>query len=110
MPGPVQAAAAAALADEEHVLAQKELYRARRAVLRPAVEAFGARIDHSEAGLYLWATRDEDCWDTIDALARLGIIAGPGVFYGEAGAQHVRIALTATDDVIEEAARRLRGS
>lgn len=110
MPGPVQAAAAAALADEEHVLAQKELYRARRAVLRPAVEAFGARIDHSEAGLYLWATRDEDCWDTIDALARLGIIAGPGVFYGEAGAQHVRIALTATDDVIEEAARRLRGA
>lgn len=109
MPGPMQAAAIAALKDEAHVREQKELYRARRAVLRPAVEAFGARIDHSEAGLYLWATRDEDCWDTIEALAQRGIIAGPGAFYGEAGARHVRIALTASDDVIREAADRLRG-
>lgn len=109
MPGPIQAAAVAALQDEAHVQEQKERYRARRDVLRPAVEAFGARIDRSEAGLYLWATRDEDCWDTIAELADRGIIAGPGAFYGEAGRRHVRIALTAADDVIAEAAARLRG-
>src|SRR5699024_1119068 len=108
VPGPVQAAMVAALEDEDHVVAQKELYRARRDALRPAVEAFGARVDHSEAGLYLWVTRDEDCWETIGALAGVGIIAGPGEFYGEAGARHVRIALTASDDAIGTAAARLR--
>lgn len=108
VPGPIQAAMVAALADEEHVQEQKARYRARRNTLRPAVEAFGGRIDHSEAGLYLWVTRDEDCWDTIAALAERGIVAGPGAFYGDAGRAHVRIALTASDEAIEAAAARLR--
>ena len=66
------------------------------------------RIDHSEAGLYLWATRDEDCWTTIDWLAGLGIVAAPGSFYGPAGARHVRLALTATDERIAAAVERLQ--
>ena len=33
----------------------------------------------------------------------------PGAFYGEAAAGHVRVALTATDERVAEAARRLRG-
>jgi aspartate/methionine/tyrosine aminotransferase len=78
-------------------------------VLADAVRAAGARIEHSEAGLYLWVTRDEDCWTTIDWLAGLGIVAAPGSFYGPAGSQHVRMALTATDERIAAAAERLRG-
>ena len=92
VPTPVQAAMAAALADDEHVAGQRERYRVRRDRLAAAVRAAGARIDHSEAGLYLWVTRDEDCWTTIDWLAGLGIVAAPGSFYGPAGAQHVRLA------------------
>jgi succinyldiaminopimelate transaminase len=107
VPGPVQAAMAAALADDDHVLAQRELYGARRATLASAVTAAGLRIDDSVAGLYLWATRDEDCWDTIAWLADLGVLAAPGAFYGEAGRRHVRIALTATDERIQSAALRL---
>ncbi len=110
VPGPVQNAMVAGLSDQPHVREQKENYRRRREVLEPAVRDFGLRIDHSEAGLYLWSTADEDCWTTIGRLADLGIIAGPGVFYGEAGEQHVRIALTATDDVIATAASRLRSA
>ncbi|MYM20806.1 succinyldiaminopimelate transaminase [Brevibacterium sp. 5221] len=109
VPGPVQAAMVAGLRDQDHVRAQKDAYRRRRAVLEPAVRAFGLRIDDSEAGLYLWSTAGEDCWTTIGRLADLGIIAAPGIFYGEAGSQHVRIALTAPDDVIAAAAERLRG-
>ena len=71
------------------------------------VRAAGARIEHSEAGLYLWITRDEDCWATVDWLAGLGIVAAPGTFYGPAGARHVRMALTATDERIATAAERL---
>ena len=48
---------------------QRERYAARRAVLLPAVRAAGFTVEHSEAGLYLWCTRDEPCWDTTGRLA-----------------------------------------
>jgi succinyldiaminopimelate transaminase len=107
VPGPVQDAMTAALADDAHVEAQRSRYGARRERLAAAVRASGARIDHSEAGLYLWVSRDEDCWTTIDWLAGLGIVAAPGTFYGPAGGQHVRMALTATDERIDAAVERL---
>ncbi len=110
VPAPVQAAMAAALGDDAHVDAQRERYRARRALLRPALESAGFRIDHSEAGLYLWATAGEDAWSTLDRLADLGILAGPGHFYGAHHPEHVRFSLTAPDERIEAAARRLAGS
>ena len=106
-PLPVQRAAETAWNDDVHVEEQRLRYLGRREVLRPALEAAGFRIDHSEAGLYLWATRDEDCWETAAALAELGILVAPGDFYGERGARHVRLALTAPDDVIAGAAQRL---
>jgi aspartate/methionine/tyrosine aminotransferase len=109
VPGPVQDAMAAALADDAHVTEQRERYRARRTRLLDAVRRAGARVDHSEAGLYLWVTRDEDCWATIDWLAGLGIVAAPGAFYGAAGSRHVRLALTATDERIDAAVERLAG-
>ena len=107
VPGPVQAAMVAALDDDAHEAEQKVRYRARRDRLRPAVEAAGLRVDHSEAGLYLWATRDEPCRDTVDWFAERGVLVAPGEFYGPSGARHVRVALTATDDTIDEAVRRL---
>ncbi len=107
VPWPVQQAMLAALTDDEHVAAQKERYRLRRDRLRAALEGFGLRVDHSEAGLYLWSTLDQDCWETVAALADRGILVAPGSFYGAAGARHVRIALTATDERIEAAAERL---
>jgi aspartate/methionine/tyrosine aminotransferase len=89
------------------VAVQKRRYAARRAALRAAVEAFGLRVDHSDAGLYLWATAGDDCWETVGALADRGILVAPGAFYGEAGRGHVRIALTATDERIATAVDRL---
>ena len=110
VPDPVGQAMIAALGDDEHVQAQKALYRARRERLLPAIEGAGFRIDHSEAGLYLWATEGRDAWESMGRLAELGILAGPGVFYGDAFPQHVRFSLTASDERIEQAARRLEAS
>ena len=107
MPAPQQAAMVAALDDDVHVEEQHARYAARRTSLRAAFEAAGFRIDHSEASLYLWATRDEDCWTTVASLAELGILVAPGAFYGRAGARHVRVALTATDERVEAASTRL---
>jgi aspartate/methionine/tyrosine aminotransferase len=109
VPFPIQAAMTAALNDDRHVGEQADRYRARRAVLKPAVIEAGLRVDDSAAGLYLWATRDEDARVTHHWLAQRGILAAPGDFYGPAGATHVRIALTASDEQIAQAARRLRG-
>ncbi|MEK6438060.1 succinyldiaminopimelate transaminase [Pseudonocardia sp. T1-2H] len=107
VPHPVQAALAAAASDDAHVQAQVALYDGRRARLRAAVEAFGLRVDHSEAGLYLWATAGRPCRETVQALAERGILVAPGEFYGDAGAEHVRIALTASDERIDAAVARL---
>lgn len=105
LPTPVQAALAAALGDQTHVEEQRQRYSRRRALLRPALEAAGYRVEHSEGSLYLWCTRNEDCRASIDHLAGLGILAAPGDFYG--ASQFVRVALTATDERIEAAASRL---
>ncbi|MFC4905197.1 succinyldiaminopimelate transaminase [Kocuria oceani] len=107
VPAPVQEAMRVALGDDAHVHAQKALYRARRDRLVPAVEAFGLRVEHSEAGLYLWCTAGEDTWSTVQRLAERGVVVGPGVFYGTAGEGYVRLALTATDERIDAAAQRL---
>ena len=113
VPGPVQAAVTVALGDDAHVAAQREVYRARRTRLLSGLEAAGLDIDGSQAGLYLWARpagAPQDCWTTVADLAALGILAAPGAFYGAAAAGHVRLALTAPDERIAEAAARLGGS
>ena len=107
MPGPQQRAMIAALGDDRHAEEQHERYAARRLLLRGALERAGFRIDHSEASLYLWATRDEDCWDTVAALAERGVLVAPGSFYGPSGSRHVRVALTATDERVGAAVERL---
>jgi succinyldiaminopimelate transaminase len=107
LPAPQQAAMIAAFADDAHVEEQHARYAARRTALRAALEGAGFRIDHSEASLYLWATRDEPCWETVRWLADRGILAAPGDFYGVAGARHVRVAFTATDERIAAAVERL---
>ncbi|MEN0129974.1 MAG: succinyldiaminopimelate transaminase [Brevundimonas sp.] len=111
VPAPVQAAMVVALDDDAHVAEQRERYRRRRTVLRAALEGAGYVVDSSSAGLYLW-TRPElgnqDSWATVGDLASLGILAAPGAFYGDR--EHVRIALTATDERIDEAAARLSGA
>jgi succinyldiaminopimelate transaminase len=107
MPGPVQAAMVAALDDDDHERQQRDRYERRRAALMPALKSAGLAVDHSEAGLYIWATRGEPCRDTVGWFAQRGILVAPGEFYGPAGAQHVRVALTATDERIAAAVQRL---
>ena len=100
--------AAAARGDDAHVAVQRARYGGRRARLCPALQAAGWRVTHSEAGPYLWASHPcYDGWESVAVLARLGILVAPGVFYGEAGRDHVRVALTATDDRVGAAVERL---
>ena len=107
VPRPVQEVMVAVLGDAAHVEEQRERYASRRARLRPALEAAGFAVHHSEAGLYLWATRGEDSRTTLAWLAERGILVAPGDFYGEAARSFVRLALTATDERVDAAVERL---
>ena len=104
---PVQAAMISALGDEKHVNEQADRYAHRRSVLRPALESLGFKVEHTEAGLYIWCTRGEADMDSVAFLADRGVLVTPGHFYGDAGAQYIRVALTATDDEITRAAARM---
>jgi succinyldiaminopimelate transaminase len=107
VPTPVQAAMVAALDDDAHEHEQRARYERRRAALLPALQSGGLTVDDSEAGLYIWGTRGEPCRDTLAWLAQRGILVAPGEFYGPRGSQHVRVALTATDERISAAVQRL---
>jgi aspartate/methionine/tyrosine aminotransferase len=110
MPRPVQAAMIAALSDDAHAAEQKTRYAARRAILAGGLTAAGFRIEHSEAGLYLWATRPGlDCWAACELLAtECGMLVGPGSMYGPEGNDYIRVALTVTDERVATAGDRLR--
>jgi succinyldiaminopimelate transaminase len=110
VPGPVQAAMIAALNDDAHAIEQKARYAARRSILAAGLTAAGFRIEHSEAGLYLWATRPGlDCWAACELLAtECGLLVGPGSMYGPEGNAYIRVALTATDERVATAGDRLR--
>ncbi|MCW2632810.1 MAG: succinyldiaminopimelate transaminase [Pseudonocardia sp.] len=104
---PVQAAMCAALDDDEHIAEQAARYSSRRARLRVGLRAFGLTVEHSAAGLYLWATGAEPGRVTVDRLAKLGVLVAPGEFYGPAGASYIRVAATAHDYRIDAAVQRL---
>lgn len=107
VPGPVQAAAAAALHDDAHVEVQRARYSKRRSLLAAALAVAGFELELSNAGLYLWMTRGESCWESVSWLAERGILVAPGSFYGPAGEHHIRVALTATDERVAAAVKRL---
>jgi succinyldiaminopimelate transaminase len=107
VPAPVQEAMRVALGDDHHVAAQRQRYAGRRERLWAALLGAGFAIDHSQAGLYLWATRDEPSWDSVAWFADRGILVAPGEFYGAAGRRHVRVAITASDERVSAAVARL---
>lgn len=112
VPAPVQAAMVAALNDDAHVAVQRETYRRRREALLEATAAVGLTNDPaSVAGLYLWLKGPDSMrTDLLGAFAELGIVVAPGDFYGEAGAERIRMSLTGTDERVAAACERLRSA
>ena len=105
---PIQAATVAALGDDTHVQEQRERYAARRTALRDGPR--GPRLPHrAQRGqpLPLGDHGTSPAGTRSAHLADLGILVAPGDFYGPAGGRFVRVALTATDERVEAAAKRL---
>lgn len=109
VPGPVQAAAAVALADHNHVEGQRATYLGRLRRGAELLAAMGIAVELPRGGFYLWAPApDGDGWSLARRLAdEAGILASPGEFYGPAGAGHVRLAMVRSIDALEMVAVRL---
>ena len=129
VPGPTQAAAVAALADQQHVEIQRERYHSRLQRLAKLLERLGVAAQMPQGGFYLWvpaptggtgaavpgdaseaasgdasgaAVPTGDAWEFVRHLAdKLGLVVAPGEFFGPAGSGYVRIAAVATDQQME---------
>ncbi len=108
-PGPVQAAAVAAFADEGHVEMQREIYHQRLELMRRITAMLDSEAEMPGGGFYLWAPAPGgDAWAFARRLAtEAGVLVSPGEFYGTQGAGHVRIALVQPDDRLALAATRM---
>ena len=102
---PVQQAMIAALSDNNHAVEQAERYARRRSRLISAFSEIGFTIEHSQAGLYIWCSKNEDCFKTVEWFANLGILVTPGSFYGSN--KFIRVALTTSDENIDEVVKRI---
>jgi succinyldiaminopimelate transaminase len=103
----VQRAAAVAWADERHVDAVRALYRAKRDVLLPVLEAGGLRSAGGDATFFLWLDAGPDADAVAERLLAGGIVVAPGSFFGPAGTGYLRLALVPTLADCERAAARL---
>ncbi|MGI8761213.1 MAG: aminotransferase class I/II-fold pyridoxal phosphate-dependent enzyme [Jatrophihabitantaceae bacterium] len=108
-PGPVQAAAAVALGDDEHVERQRSRYLARLVRLRELAIAAGYPVELPAGAFYLWVPAPGgDAWAAARDLAeRAGVVVSPGEFYGSDATGWFRIAAVQPADRIELAASRL---
>jgi succinyldiaminopimelate transaminase len=109
VPGPVQAAAVVAWGDDDHVEAQREVYRRRLARLRDVLAAVDVEAPSPDGGFYLWGRApDGDAWRLAKRLAvEGGALVTPGEFFGPGGSPYVRVAAVQPDDRVELVARRL---
>jgi succinyldiaminopimelate transaminase len=109
VPGPVQAAATVALADDVHVDEQRARYRRRLDVMVGALQECGFSIDLPGGSFYLWVPAPDGDGAALTRwfAERAGLLVTPGATYGPDGAGHVRLALVQPDADIDRAVERL---
>ena len=108
IPGPAQAAGAAALRDQDHVDVQAARYHRRLEALVDVLVSLGVAAEMPEGGFYLWVDAPEgDEMALVRRLAaELGVLTSPGTVFGPDGAGRVRVAAVVTDDDLEVVCRR----
>ena len=109
----VQIAAAEALngygAETEEII---RVYTARRDLLVQAIRAAGLEVEPPKATFYLWVGVPSGYTSAQFAahlMEKSGIVATPGIGFGDSGEGYIRFSLTVGEDRLREAATRLKG-
>lgn len=107
--GAVQDAGIAALNSPREVVDEiRQVYQQRIDILYRALRDIGLELERPRATLYLWAWVGGSSIDyAAELLERTGIVATPGVGFGEHGEGYIRFSITRETKRVEEAARRL---
>lgn len=110
VPGPIQAAATVAWADDAHVAVQRARYAERRIYARSRLAEAGLVDAGGPSSFYLWlrsADPAEDGWELTARLAETGTLVAAGDLYGEGGGGHARMALVEPLERLEVAFDRM---
>lgn len=107
----VQKAGITALdSSQQCVTDMNNVYKQRRDTLLKGLDAMGLDVNPPKATFYVWA-RVPEKYSSIDfsslLLEEAGIVATPGVGFGDYGEGYIRFALTQTVERIEEAVGRM---
>ena len=100
----VQRAGIAAWSDESHVAATRDVYRAKREILLPVLEAAGFDAVGGDASFFLWLRAPAGA---LEALLQAGVVLAPGEIFGSDGSGHARLALVPTLEQCRVAAQRI---
>ncbi|HWR75518.1 MAG TPA: aminotransferase class I/II-fold pyridoxal phosphate-dependent enzyme, partial [Bacteroidales bacterium] len=109
---PVQKAAAEALNNPPEWYEQVNLvYEKRRTKVEEIMDILGCRYDKNQVGLFVWGRIPESvasCEDYVEGiLNEAGVFITPGFIFGSKGERYIRISLCASDDLLEEAKKRI---
>lgn len=108
----IQAAGVAALTGPQDDVRERVLkWEQRRTMAVQGLRAAGLDVPMPRATFYLWVPVPAGS-DSVRFAAHLlehaGVVVTPGVGYGQQGSGYVRISLTAPDERVAEAVRRIR--
>ncbi len=104
-----EAGIAALLGPQDCVREMNKIYKERRDALLSGLEELGLEVKPPRATFYVWARVKGKSMDfTTLLLEKAGIVATPGVGFGEHGEGYIRFALTQSVDRINEAVERMR--
>jgi LL-diaminopimelate aminotransferase len=108
----IQIAGIAALSSSQACVEEtNKIYQKRRDALIKGLTAMGLSVNPPKATFYIWAPVPEGFTSISFAkilLEEAGIVATPGVGFGEAGEGYIRFALTKPVERINEAVERMK--
>lgn len=107
----VQFASIVALSSENHLSELLNIYKNRRDVLVDGLNALGWKLEKPKATFYVWAPVPPGYTSmelSMTLLDKCGIVATPGVGFGQNGEGFIRFALTVDVERIKEAIERIK--
>ena len=108
----VQEAGIEALRMNEHAVKKtQEIYQRRRNILTEGLARINWQIQLPKATFYLWLkipSRFSSLEFAELLMERCGVIVTPGIGFGSCGEGYIRIALTVSEERLEEAVKRIR--
>ena len=89
---------------------RNQIYQRRRDRMMAALPEIGLQAQIPLGSLYIWAKAQQGDGTTYTqrALEATSVVLAPGIIYGDAGKDYVRISIGMDDDRIDEAMQRLK--